>query len=145
MSSQSRWQQFFSSIKRLSDKQLDFLTNIDGKNRVALCASIQKNDKERGIGLARYVKLTDENNVAEFAITVIDEFQRQGVGYELLKRLTETARANHLEMLRGYVLATNKDMLSLCKRFDATIRATDSCSVIINIPILKSSLNVSID
>ena len=136
LSSISRQQRFFSPIKSLSDKQLDFLTSLDGKDRVAWCASIYiDHHEERGIGLARYVRLADENKVAEFALTVVDEFQRQGIGYELLKKLVETARNNGLEILRGYVLLSNTPMLSLCRRFNASIHLEDSSLVRADIPV----------
>lgn len=141
MSSQSRWQRFASPINRLTDKQLDYLTNLDGKDRVAWCASICADDEERGIALARYVKLQDEKNVAEFAITVVDEFQGQCIGYELLQQLLKTARSNGLEILRGYVLSGNKHMLSLSRRFDASFHSEDSSFIIVDILVTTSVAN----
>lgn len=137
LSSQSRWQRFASPMNHLSEAQLDYLANLDGKDRVAWCASICTENNERGIGLARYMKLTDEDNVAEFAITVVDEFQGQGIGYELLKKLIETARGNYLEILRGYILSSNKHMLSLCERFDASLHQEDFSLIRADIVIAK--------
>ncbi len=139
MSIQSRWLRFASPINSLTDEQLDYLVDLDGKDRVAWCALIGTDDKERGIGLARYFKLQDKNNVAEFALTIVDEFQGQGIGYELLKQLLKTARNNHLEKLIGYVLPINKHMLSLCQHFDASFYTDDSSFVIVNIPVRASS------
>lgn len=135
LSVQTRWQRFASPINSLTDKQLDYLVDLDGKNKAAWCASIHIDGEEKGIGLARYVKLPDKGNVAEFALTLVDEFQGQGIGYELLKKLLETARDNHLEKLRGYVLSGNKHMLSLCQRFDASFHADDSSFVIAEIAV----------
>jgi len=139
MSIQSRWLRFASPINSLTDEQLDYLVDLDGKDRAAWCASISANDDERGIGLARYIKLKDENNVAEFALTLVDEFQGQGIGYVLLKQLLKTARNNHLKKLRGYVLPSNKHMLSLCQRFDASFYTDDASFVIVDIPITMNS------
>ena len=135
MSSQSRQLRFASPMKSLSDKQLDYLSNLDGKDRLAWCASIRTDTEERGIGLARYVKLADENDVAEFALAVVDEYQEQGIGYELLKKLIESARINGLKILRGFILPCNIHMLSLCRRFDASFHSDDSFYVIADIPI----------
>jgi acetyltransferase len=135
MSCQSRHQRFAAPIVTLTDYQLDYLTNLDEKDRVAWCAFMQTETEERGIGLARYMRLDDEENVAEFAITVVDEFHGQGVGTELLNNLKETAKANAIEILRGYILQSNEAMLALCRRLGAetvredasTIRADIQC------------------
>lgn len=125
LSTQSRWQRFASPISRLSASQLDYLTSLDGKDRVAWCASTQETEGVTGIGLARYIKLPEEADVAEFAITVVDAFQGQGVGYDLLKQLIASAHNNHISILRGYVLRSNKRMLALCRRFDAVLHNED--------------------
>ena len=134
MSAKTRWLRFASS-GNLSDEQLDYLTDLDGKDRVAWCASITKNGKEVGIGLSRYIKLIDEENVAEFAITVVDEYQGRGIGSALFKKTIESARSNNISMLRGYILSSNMPMLSLSKRFGATFSTEDSTFLIAEIPI----------
>ena len=125
LSLQSRWQRFISPINKLSQKQLDYLTRLDGRGRVAWCASTLERGAVLGIGLARYIKLADEEGVAEFAITVVDDYQGQGVGRELLGRLITAARDNKLEILRGYMLPSNRRMLRLCKHFGAQFRSDD--------------------
>jgi acetyltransferase len=135
MSHHSRQQRFAAPVVTLTDTQLDHLTRLDEKDRVAWCAFLQTESEERGIGLARYVRLDDEENVAEFAITVVDEFQGQGIGTELLNRLIESARSNSIETLRGYILPSNEAMLALCRRVGAdtvredasTLRADIQC------------------
>lgn len=139
MSSQSRQFRFASPMKILSDKQLDYLSNLDGIDRLAWCASIRTDNEERGIGLARYVKIEDEKNVAEYALAVVDEFQGQGIGYELLKKLIESAGINGLKILRGFILPSNMHMLSLCRRFDARFHSDDSFYVIADIPVTLES------
>ncbi|WP_143557714.1 GNAT family N-acetyltransferase, partial [Solemya velum gill symbiont] len=80
--------------------------------------------------IARYVILHDEVGVAEFAITVLDDYQGQGIGYELIKILIGSAKANDVNMLIGHIAPGNKRMLNLCKRFDASIQTEKSSSVI---------------
>ncbi len=135
LSSQSRWQRFASAVNKLSEEQLDYLSNIDGINHIAWCAFLLQDGKEKGIAIARYVKLPDEVDVAEFAITVLDEYQGQGIGYELIKKLIESAHANGLETLKGYIAPGNKRMLSLCERFDASIHRGDRSAIIARIAI----------
>jgi acetyltransferase len=129
MSSLSRQQRFAAPVVTLTDYQLDHLTRLDEKDRVAWCAFVQTEGEERGIGLARYVRLEEEENVAEFAITVVDEFQGQGIGFQLLNELIRTARSNSIETLRGYILPTNEAMLALCRRFEAETVREDASTI----------------
>ena len=126
LSVQSRWQRFASPMARLTDAQLDYLTRLDGKDRVAWCATVERDGDEHGIGLARYVRLAHDPGVAEFAVTVVDEYQAQGIGYALMTKLKETARENGLTTLRGYVLPSNRRMLALCRRLGAGLGTPES-------------------
>ena len=119
LSPQSLWQRFATGVNELSEQQLDYLTDIDGRDRVAWCAVLFDGDDMTGIGLSRYIRLIDEAHTAEFAITVIDRYQRQGVGRALLAQLVNSARDNDLDYLRGYVLKSNKAMLALSAHFNA--------------------------
>lgn len=121
MSVQSRWQRFFSPIHELSEKQLDILTTLDGKDRVAWCAVINHEGEYRGIGLSRYVRLPEAPDVAEFAVTVIDEFHGEGIGEALLEKLIQSAQENGIKHLRGYIFPSNKGMLALSRHFGADI------------------------
>ena len=125
MSDQSRWLRFASAVTELSDKQLDYLIDLDGSNRVAWCAGAIAGNKRTGIGLARYLRLPDESDTAEFAVSVVDEFQGQGVGRSLLKKLIESAQLNNIRLLRGYVLPQNDRMLGLAKHLQADILLDD--------------------
>lgn len=127
LSVQSRWDRFASPIAHFSDQQLDYLTDLDGKDRVAWCASIERNGAEQGIALARYVRLAADEMTAEFAITVVDDYQGRGIGYAMLQQLMHSACDNGLTLLRGYVLPGNRRMLALAKRAGARlhIRGTD--------------------
>ncbi|MCB1802796.1 MAG: GNAT family N-acetyltransferase [Gammaproteobacteria bacterium] len=125
LSPRSRWQRFASGIDSLSERQLDELTDVDGSHRVALCAALQGEQCEEGVGLARYVELADQPAVAEFAVTVIDAWQGRGIGSALLDALIDTARQNGIKVLRGFVFPSNTAMLALCRRHRAVIEPAD--------------------
>ena len=76
-------------------------------------------DKNRCIGLARYFRLDEEPDVAEFALTVIDGFQKRGVGMILLKALIDRARENRIRVFRGSVLSSNYQMIRMLKSHKA--------------------------
>ena len=135
LSSQSRWQRFAAPVHQLSDWQLDYLTDIDNCDRVAWCASVGQGESETGIGLARYIRLQDEPDVAEFALTVVDAYQGQGVGSQLMQKLVESARANGVRAMRGYVLRGNQRMFSISRRFGAVISTADASTAVVEIDV----------
>ncbi len=126
LSPESRYSRFASGIRQLSDKQLDYLADLDNMHRLAWCAFIHGDSEAAGIGIARFVRLKEEPDVAEFAITVIDEYQGSGLGTLLLKRLIDSARRLKLRVLRGYVLPSNKPMIALAEKYGGISRSEDT-------------------
>src|ERR1700723_1832427 len=93
MSPDSRYRRFFSGITELSPVMLDYLTEVDGYDHFALVATVDSLDlkAEEGVAAARFVRLPGEPEVAEAAVTVIDDFQGRGLGRLLLARLVDAA------------------------------------------------------
>lgn len=52
----------------------------------------------------------------EFAIIVVDRYQRQGIGTDLMMKLADVARAEGLERMIGYITPDNEHMRAVCKR-----------------------------
>ncbi len=125
-SARTRQLRFAGGVNTLSDSQLDYLADLDNRDRLAWCALEAGDDVHTGAGIARYMRLPDEPDVAEFAITIVDAYQGRGLGKILLGRLVESARENGIRILRGYVLPGNSGMLRLGKQFDAEIKFEDS-------------------
>ena len=143
LSPESRYYRFGYVPQQLSEQQLDYLANLDNHARLAWCAFIEDDTEQTGIGLARYVRIADEPGVAEFAITIVDEYQHQGLGRLLLQRLIESAVEARLKILRGYVRPGNRAMLTLAKQLGGTAHAQDDY-VVVDIPVEKSQ-KISID
>lgn len=135
LSGESRWLRFAAPVSRLSEQQLDALTSLDGWDRMAWCASIVEDGREGGVGLARYVRLEAGGDVAEFALTILDDYQGQGVGYQLLRRLAASAAANGIRTLRAHVLRGNRRMLALARRCGARTRSADAAFIVVEIPL----------
>lgn len=91
LSPESRYRRFFRSIDHLSDAQLRYLTEVDQKDHVAWVAVLPDEAKDRGAGVARWVRLADEPDAAEGAITVVDSLQGLGIGKTLLHLLAHVA------------------------------------------------------
>ncbi|MDX1696634.1 MAG: GNAT family N-acetyltransferase [Thiohalobacterales bacterium] len=117
LSPRSRYYRFGYVAGELSRLQLDYLVDLDNRDRLAWCAAIEDGAETIGIGLARYVRLADEPEVAEFAVTVVDEHQHAGLGSLLLARLLDSAARAGLAVLRGYVRRGNKAMIALARKY----------------------------
>lgn len=115
LSPNSRRMRFFSVKKALTETDLDFLTNPDGRDHIALGAArldAQGNEVE-GLGAARCIRLAPGSDTAELAIAVVDELQGEGIGSRMLKRLVKYARRQGIRRFRCEVLAENNAMRTL--------------------------------
>jgi RimJ/RimL family protein N-acetyltransferase len=113
LSPSSRYLRFQRTIEGLTDRQLDYLTDVDHEDHEAIVALDRRHPERPGVGVARYVREPYEPHVAEAAITVADEYHGQGAGTLLLGALAARARANGIEVFRSYVLDGNSAMLEV--------------------------------
>jgi len=121
LSDESRLRRFLTPTSKLTDGQLDYLTRVDYWDHFAWVA-VRADALEEGMGVARYVRLPAEPAVAEAAVTVVDEYQRRGLGTLLLGLLATTARAADITAFRSYVLEDNAPI----RRLLAGLGARDS-------------------
>lgn len=121
LSAESRFRRFFASKSELSDKEVRYLTEVDGENHFALGARRRLPDGcEQGVGVARFVRLSDRPDIAEPAIVVVDDMQGKGLGHALLVRLNAAARERGVERFRCQVLGDNPSMLAIIREADPT-------------------------
>ena len=108
LSLESRFQRFGHGLSALSEKELDYLSNVDQRGHVAWGAAID--DQVAGVG--RYIVSPDQR-CAEVAVTVIDAMQRKGVGSALVQALVAVARADGVPELCIEVPADNEAVRGL--------------------------------
>jgi RimJ/RimL family protein N-acetyltransferase len=135
LSAASRRFRFLAPLHKLTSSQVRELTEVDQWNHVAIAAMDESRPDHPGIGVARFVRLEQDPQVAEFAITVIDEYQRRGLGTLLLKLLLSAARTVGVRTLRGFLLADNLVMLQLLHKFEATFRRAWNNSLSVDLPV----------
>lgn len=111
-SATTRYLRFLGIVSELTEAMLTYLTEVDQQNHVALVATITSPDlkTERGVGIARLIRATDDPHVAEAAITVTDAVQRQGVGTALAIELARAARHLGVLVIRAEVFEGNDAM-----------------------------------
>jgi acetyltransferase len=122
LSTRSRRLRFFSALVELSAAQLERLVTIDHHRGLALVALSERSGARVIIAEARCVLDQAEGN-AEFAITVADEFQRRGLGMQLMKKVVAYAARRGVRRLFGEILAENHAMLALARRLGFQLRA----------------------
>jgi acetyltransferase len=117
LSPETSRRRFFTVRYRLSEAELDALTELDGVHRYAVGASVRDaTGASEGVGVARYVRDCKTPDAAEVAVLVVDAYQGQGIGKRLLALLAAAAKARGIRRLGGIVLADNDPMLGLLRR-----------------------------
>ena len=115
LSKRSRYFRFFAAKRELSADELQRLIALDGFNQFAIAAAVETLAGWEGAAVARLVRVDDAPDCAEFAITVLDDYQGLGLGRLLLERLLAAAAERGYRCLRGEVLAENRAMLGLLR------------------------------
>jgi acetyltransferase len=127
LSERSRYQRFMQYLKALPPRMLARFTQLDYDRELALAALW----KDEFIAVGRYAP-NEDGVTAEFALTVADDWQGKGLGYALLERLCEAARAAGYQALTADILEANRQMLDLAAHygFTETSRSGTTVSVV---------------
>lgn len=137
-SRRSTYQRFFTSVVTFSEAHLDYLTDVDGTDHVALGALDVTAGPEDGVGIARYIRLEDAPTVAEAAVSVLDAYQSRGIGSLLLAALARCAAVGGVETFRAYVLEDNHRVLQYLAALGAERRDRGGGVVEVDLPVMSS-------
>jgi GNAT superfamily N-acetyltransferase len=119
----SRHQRFLGGIGSLDDHMLHYLTEVDGRDHVALVATTtDAHGRPRGMGVARFIRHSADPTVAEPAITVCDQDQGRGVGTLLARALARAAWERGIVHFRGPILTDNLQVRRLLDDCGARLR-----------------------
>ena len=122
MSPGSRYYRFFAYVPGLSDTQLQYFTEVDQINHVAWVAMAAERTLDAGLGVARFVRIREQPEIAEFSFAVIDSMQRQGLGRALLAVLHLLAAESGVKVLRATCLPENERVVTWLCRLGAEYR-----------------------
>ncbi len=111
LSEESRYRRFLAPMPELSEAMITYLTELDHHDHEALVAL--NSETGEGLGVARYVRDPERPNAAEFAVTVVDEWQGRGVGTILLELLGSRARDEGIDTFTAMLLASNTEMMEV--------------------------------
>lgn len=119
LSPQSRWMRFLGTKTSLSAAELRYFTEVDHHDHEAIGALSAADG--RGVGIARYVRDSNDPQSAEIAVTILDDWQGRGLGTELLARLSDRARQAGIDRFTALVGAENTAMAGLLRKMGACL------------------------
>ena len=137
LSERSVYMRYFHMVslgQRVAHERLTRICFIDYDREMALVAerSDPAEDGRAIVAVGRLSKLTGGTE-GDVAILVADQFQRRGLGSELLRRLLEVGRNERLERITADILPENREMQHICRALgfqlertpgDPTVRAS---------------------
>jgi GNAT superfamily N-acetyltransferase len=117
LSPKTVYYRFHGAKRRLTKRELVYLTELDFHRQAAVVAILEVDGEERISGVGRYASAPDTpDDRAEVALTVEDVEQGCGIGTLLLTHLMRIARAEGIVRFDAFVLADNTRMIELFER-----------------------------
>ncbi|MBD2452527.1 bifunctional acetate--CoA ligase family protein/GNAT family N-acetyltransferase [Nostoc sp. FACHB-87] len=133
LSEESVYFRYFHLIKlskRITHERLTRICFIDYDREMALVAEHQ--DPETGmrqiLAVGRLSKLHG-TDAAEFAMIVSDRYQCQGLGTELVRRLLQVGRQEHIGRVTANILSDNYGMQRVCEKLGFHLQPTSDPTV----------------
>jgi RimJ/RimL family protein N-acetyltransferase len=112
MSPESRYHRFFAATDTLSPAQLRYFTEIDYQDHFAWVGYIDTRPAQP-VGVGRFIRLADRPTAAEAAVTIVDHYQRQGVGSAVMRLLAHSAIERGISQFVFAVMGDNEAMMHL--------------------------------
>ncbi len=141
LSARSRYLRFMMPVPTLTPNVLAMIARQARNPRCAvLLAYVRHASGTEIVGGGRVVATRRRGN-CEFALTIVDAWQRRGVGIALLRALVTRARALRYRHIDGEILAANTAMLAVARRvgFRARIAAGGGGVVTVSRPLWPSA------
>jgi acetyltransferase len=117
--------------QRTTHERLTRICFIDYDREMALVA--ERRNPETGaseiLGVGRLTRLHGANE-AEVAVLVSDQWQRKGLGRELLTRCTQVAAAEQISKISADVLPDNIEILRISEKLGFTVTQEDGADVV---------------
>jgi acyl-CoA hydrolase/GNAT superfamily N-acetyltransferase len=115
LSDQSTYQRFISSRKDMPHERLQEFVVIDYTAETVILAVVPADERDIVVGIGQY-GIDPQTHTAEVALVVRDDYQKRGLGTELLSYLTLLARKEGLLGFTAEVLMENRAMMRLFER-----------------------------
>lgn len=131
MSPEARYQRFLEVKSQLSDEELQYFTEVDFREHVALVAIFTEGSEKRIAGVGRYIVTRDvPDKRAELAISVDETEQGHGIGSLLVAHLAKIAIQSGIHAFEIDTLANNTAMLRLGEGVGEVLSRSSDCGVV---------------
>ena len=107
LSDESVQRRFLTLKRSFSRAELRYLTEVNGRDHVALVAEYPGDPVRRLIAVARFVRIADDPAAAEAAIVVADDWQRRGLGSLMAEQLADHARREGITRFTATMASEN--------------------------------------
>jgi acyl-CoA hydrolase/GNAT superfamily N-acetyltransferase len=129
LSQETIYYRFMSRSKRVPRSEIQDFVFIDHRTDVAIVVTVPEAHGEDIIAIGRYY-LDEENNMAEVAFVVRDDWQNRGIGTELLRYLSQVAIRNGIRGFTAEVLRANRAMQRVFQKSEFQVTSTPQDDVI---------------
>ncbi|MBN2387544.1 MAG: bifunctional acetate--CoA ligase family protein/GNAT family N-acetyltransferase [Anaerolineales bacterium] len=119
ISEQTITQRFFTPLglsQRVAHERMARICHNDYDREIALVVEVEMGDASRIVAVSRLSKLHGGQDEARFTMMISDDFQGQGIGAELLRRIIQIARDEKVARLLATLAPENHAMHKLCER-----------------------------
>jgi GNAT superfamily N-acetyltransferase len=140
LSAESRYRRFLTPMLELDGAALRYLTAIDHHDHEALIALDEAGNE--AVGVARYVRYPERPDMAEVAVTVVDDWQGRGLGTLLLAAISARAREEGVRTFTALMLAFNGEMMHLLRELGA-VRIVDRAAGTVEVEVAIPALGIA--
>ncbi|NYT02525.1 MAG: GNAT family N-acetyltransferase, partial [Methanosarcinales archaeon] len=123
LSDESMYNRFFSTRRDMPHQLLQEFVVIDYTREMLILAAVPEEEREVILGMGQYA-INEKYHTAEVAVVVRDDYQKMGVGKQILQYLTYLAKKQGLLGFNAEVLADNVSMVRLFERMKFDIEKT---------------------
>ncbi len=115
---------FMQPKKTITHEELVRYCQIDYDRELILIALIEQQGEYKVIGMVSLSKYPDEEN-AEMAVVVADDWQGKGLGWLLCSQMIHIAKQSGLKRIWMEILQENSKMLKLAQKLDFKIHSQE--------------------
>ena len=135
LSPRARYLRFFRPLSELPAAMLKRFTEIDHSDHEAIGALDLNGPEPEPVGVARYIRTSNDRALAEVAVTVVDSHQGRGLGTLLLAFLARSAVRNEIQAFTAIVLLENTGMLQVFHELGGTTKFSSDGEAEVHIPL----------
>lgn len=139
LSERSRQFRFLWPKRSFTPEELRAFTEVDQRDHVAVVAVDLSVATGVPVGIARFIRLTQQTETAEVAVAILDSHQGRGLGRILFCDLAARAGERGLQRLLGLVHSENLPMQRLFSEAGGHVAARDGEILEMHLPLRRAA------